>query len=347
MAGRDGEHPDASSLPNSAFPRKKLNMDLQKLADREDDLWDNLYEGQGRDTTETSVRYAAYANRLRTIMLSAQRYVAYTSDIGESFRPVAHPILVRSAYTISWAYILGDVSHEGWKAYKRNQRLVAPHGDEHFNGRERETMGTVDAIMTRQPVHIPAIEDYKAVMAQRAVFQSIASMGLPAFTIHSIVRYSGRALKNAANTTIRTWGPIGVSIDVRKARHITDDFSSVLPRFQLYHTCLINLSRRLLSGLSIPRSAPLEVRLPWGKDLTLAGRRLCKSRQKSQPRRRTYDARGQTLGWKALTLSRASRLEILMRLEFFRTNAHNSLTSHTLERHQFDDGATSVLSHPT
>ena len=54
------------------------------------------------------------------------------------------------------------------------------------------------------------IEDYRAVMAQRAVFQSVASMGLPAFTIHSIVRYSGRALKDAKNTRIRTYGPIGV-----------------------------------------------------------------------------------------------------------------------------------------
>ena len=59
--------------------------------------------------------------------------------------------------------------------------------------------------------HVPAIEDFRSVMVQRAVFQSIASMGLPAFTIHSIVRYSGRALKNAKNTTIRTYGPIGVS----------------------------------------------------------------------------------------------------------------------------------------
>ena len=58
--------------------------------------------------------------------------------------------------------------------------------------------------------HVAAIDDFRSVMVQRAVFQSIASMGLPAFTIHSIVRYSGRALKNAKNTTIRTYGPIGV-----------------------------------------------------------------------------------------------------------------------------------------
>ena len=208
MASGNGDR-----VPNSAFPREQLNKDLQKLVDKQDDIWDNIYEGQGPDTTETSVRYAAYANRLRTIMLSAHRYVAFTSEIGESFRPIAHPILVRSAYGISWAYILGDVGHEGYKAYRRNQRLTAPQGYEHFDGRQKEPMPPPNAMPTGQPVHIPAIEDYRAVMAQRAVFQSIASMGLPAFTIHSIVRYSGRALKTATNTTIRTWGPVGVSCE--------------------------------------------------------------------------------------------------------------------------------------
>lgn len=49
-------------------------------------------------------------------------------------------------------------------------------------------------------------------MVQRAVFQSVASMGLPAFTIHSIVKYSGKALKDAKNKNIRTYGPIGVCL---------------------------------------------------------------------------------------------------------------------------------------
>lgn len=142
-------------------------------------------------------------------MLSAHRYVAYTSDIGESFRPIAHPYLVRGAYAVSWAYLIGDVTHEGWKAHKRNQRLLNPEADQHMQalvdgGPEKQNI-------MQTPVKIPAIEDWKAVAAQRAVFQGIASMGLPAFTIHSIVRYSGKALKTAKNTTIRTWGPIGVS----------------------------------------------------------------------------------------------------------------------------------------
>jgi mitochondrial fission process protein 1 len=147
-------------------------------------------------------------------MLSAQRYVAYTSDIGESFRPVAHPWLVKGAYGISWAYLIGDVSNEGYKAYCRQQSLLAPKpGSTPPNATSAVASVSAAAEAAPERQRIPALEDYRAIMAQRAVFQGIASMGLPAFTIHSIVRYSGRALKNANNVTIRTWGPIGVRLD--------------------------------------------------------------------------------------------------------------------------------------
>jgi mitochondrial fission process protein 1 len=119
---------------------------------------------------------------------------------------------VKGAYGVSWAYLIGDMSHEGYKAYRRNQRLLHPSPEalkQATGTKSNVTPDTVSAMAKN--VHIPAIEDYRAVMLQRAVFQSIASMGLPAFTIHSIVRYSGRAMKNVKNTTLRTWGPIGVS----------------------------------------------------------------------------------------------------------------------------------------
>ena len=159
-------------------------------------------------------------------MRSAHRYVAYTSDIGESFRPIAHPYLVRSAYGISWAYLIGDVSNEGWKAYKRNQRLLHPDNDQHMKAAADGPPDKQNLMQT--PVKIPAIEDYRSVMAQRAVFQSVASMGLPAFTIHSIVRYSGRALKNAKNTTIRTWGPIGVGASSMSNHTIANNCPSLV-----------------------------------------------------------------------------------------------------------------------
>ena len=58
------------------------------------------------------------------------------------------------------------------------------------------------------------MEDWRTVMIQRGIFQSIASMGLPAYTIHTVVRYSGRAMKNMKNQTIRTWGPVGLGLAV-------------------------------------------------------------------------------------------------------------------------------------
>jgi len=173
----------------------------------------SLASASARDSTESNVRYAAYANRLRTIMQSAHRYVAYTSDIGESFRPVAHPWLVRGAYGISWAYILGDVSHEGYKAYWHNQRVLNPQLE--LSERQQKITGLSAPVPTDiKPGVVSPLEDYRTVMVQRALFQTIASMGLPAFTIHSVVRYSGRALKDVKNKTLRVWGPIGLGLAV-------------------------------------------------------------------------------------------------------------------------------------
>lgn len=121
---------------------------------------------------------------------------------------------MKGAYGVSWLYLLGDVSYEGYKAYLRNTRLLAPLNEEYrmATGTATPKGSEAEAVLKAKAAeHIPAIEDYRSVMAQRAVFQSVASMGLPAFTIHSIVRYSGRALKDVKNVKIRTWGPIGVS----------------------------------------------------------------------------------------------------------------------------------------
>ncbi|MCJ1404782.1 hypothetical protein MMC11_008008 [Xylographa trunciseda] len=197
-------------LRSEPLPKK-----LQKIVDDEDTLLEQIYDGNANASTDSNLRYAAYASRARTILISAQRYVAYTSDIGESFRPVAHPWIVRGAYGISWAYLVGDVSHEGYKAYLRQQHIMHPGTagvvserahDATDSGAEAHVAGEL------KPGKVALIDDYRSVMVQRAVFQSLASMGLPAFTIHSIVRYSGQALKNAKNTTIRTYGPIGLGL---------------------------------------------------------------------------------------------------------------------------------------
>ncbi|KAJ6104372.1 hypothetical protein N7523_010692 [Penicillium sp. IBT 18751x] len=215
--------------------REKLPAKLQHLVDQEEDFYDDLYSPYSVDSTDTNYRYAAYANRVRTILLSAHRYVAYTSDIGESFRPVAHPWLVRSAYGISWAYLIGDVSHEGYKAYLRNRRALVPPGETYKDASELPQDQIIRGMATGNiagplgvseegekeqelapwsTTEISLAEDYRMVMAKRAVFQGIASMGLPAFTIHSVVKYSGRMVKGAKTTLVRTWLPIGLGLAV-------------------------------------------------------------------------------------------------------------------------------------
>ncbi|KAI7082084.1 hypothetical protein KC356_g8658 [Hortaea werneckii] len=207
---------------SAPLPRKKLPHDLQETLDNEEKWWSLVTQGKGGESTDSSVRYAGYAARLRTIMLSAHRYVAYTSDVGESFRPVAHPYLVRGAYGVSWAYLLGDVGYEGYKAYVRNQATRFPNALHDLPstpakpGEQGDAKMGGSAAQAKMPDgeegKVAPIDHWGTVMAQRALFQGLASMGLPAFTIHSIVRYSGRYLQNAKNARIRTWGPIGLGL---------------------------------------------------------------------------------------------------------------------------------------
>jgi fission process protein 1 len=131
---------------------------------------------------------------------------------------VAHPNLVRFAYGISWAYLIGDVSHEGYKAYCSNQRILHPElpreaSQERYNDAKTPiAVAASENGASLKPGVVTPLNDYRTVMVQRALFQGIASMGLPAFTIHSIVRYSGRALKDVKNVRLRTYGPIGLGL---------------------------------------------------------------------------------------------------------------------------------------
>lgn len=51
-------------------------------------------------------RYLAYLARFRALI----RYFAYTSDVGEAFRPIVNPKIVTTAYAISWTYVIGKLA---------------------------------------------------------------------------------------------------------------------------------------------------------------------------------------------------------------------------------------------
>jgi fission process protein 1 len=117
--------------------------------------------------TDTGARFAGYT----AAFARAVRYLAFTSDFGEAFRPVAHPRLVTATYGISWAYCGADVAWEAYKAHKR--------------GASRDEM-----------FHL---------VSERSVFQAVASMALPAFSIHTTVNLGQRFFNRIGR--FQKWGP--------------------------------------------------------------------------------------------------------------------------------------------
>nr|CAG4715673.1 unnamed protein product [Naegleria fowleri] len=109
---------------------------------------------------ESPMRYLAYGARLRTLITAGARYLAYTSDVGEAFRPIVHPLIVKGAYAISWAYVLGDV---GLQTYNEKQK------------------NSPTSIVLRT-------------CTKTAIFQSTASMLLPAVTIHQTVHWTSKLM---------------------------------------------------------------------------------------------------------------------------------------------------------
>jgi fission process protein 1 len=78
--------------------------------------------------------------------------------------------------------LVGDVAHEGYKAYCQNQRIIHPHlpreaAQERYNDAQTDLKTVADeAGMSLVPRKVTPLEDYRTVMVQRALFQGIASM---------------------------------------------------------------------------------------------------------------------------------------------------------------------------
>ncbi|KAE8241665.1 hypothetical protein A4X06_0g7446, partial [Tilletia controversa] len=169
--------------------------------------------------------------RIRTFLLASSRYVAYTSDIGEAIRPIVTPAVVKAAYAVSWLYLSGDVGYAGYRTWqtstagttvatgKSASSSALPDKDElrrrlanvQTAKEAKEAASTLSSETSNALSNatnagsIPA--EVAFVMARRAVFQTLASMALPAFTIHSIVRYSAPLFARSASRRLASLGP--------------------------------------------------------------------------------------------------------------------------------------------
>ena len=123
-----------------------------------------------------SLGYAGRVGRLVATYLSrGSRYLAYTSDVGEAFRPVVNANIVRASYAVSWTYVLGDV------ALTTKRALDAGH-------------------------------DYVRAGVHAAVFQSLGSMLAPAIVIHTTVHQTEKLLHRLGRSA--KFGPTAAGLAV-------------------------------------------------------------------------------------------------------------------------------------
>jgi fission process protein 1 len=148
------------------------------------------------------------------MLMRKMRPLAYASEVGESFRPLVNPWIVKALYGLSIGYcfvdtgihtanvwrtlVIRNMNHQTIKTQPRFKDLtpsvepsVLPvNGAERYVETDSET-----------PLY-PKLSDnqmkiYTAVnFADRAFWHTWASMILPAFTIHQIVKYSEMGIRS-------------------------------------------------------------------------------------------------------------------------------------------------------
>lgn len=127
---------------------------------------------------DEALRYLGYGGRLRTIAIATSRYLAFTSDLGEAFRPIIHPRFVTATYAVSWLYCSTDVALYAYRDWAEGSTST----------------------------------DISRTVVERTIFQSVASMGLPALTIHTTVRVFGHIFKKFGR--YQRWGPTAMGLAV-------------------------------------------------------------------------------------------------------------------------------------
>mmetsp|Transcript_27585 Transcript_27585/g.69633 ORF Transcript_27585/g.69633 Transcript_27585/m.69633 type:complete len:250 (+) Transcript_27585:58-807(+) len=118
-------------------------------------------------------RYGAYAFLIARIGKSA-RFLAYSSDVGEAFRPVVPTSVVNASYGLAIGYCTYDVGYAGYK--------------------ESKAGGDVARAVTKQ-----------------TLFQGLASIGLPFLIIHTSVHAAQKGFKRFMPGALK-WGPTIVGL---------------------------------------------------------------------------------------------------------------------------------------
>jgi len=130
---------------------------------------------------ESDARYLAYAQRITRVLTPATRYLAFSSDVGEAFRPVVTKNMVRLSYGLTWGYVFGDIGYSTYNAYKLH------------------------------PENPNFVKDRAA---RATAFQLLGSVALPFIIIHTTVSQSSKLFEKYTPNYkfFRMWGPSALGL---------------------------------------------------------------------------------------------------------------------------------------
>ena len=132
---------------------------------------------------DSEARYLAYAQRVARVLGTSSRYLAFSSDVGEAFRPVVSSQVVRFSYLMTWGYVFSDIGYSTYSAYKL-------HPDNANFAKDRAARATA--------------------------FQLFGSVIFPFVIIHTGVKQTSNIINKVAPNMkfIRTWGPSAVGLAI-------------------------------------------------------------------------------------------------------------------------------------
>ncbi len=137
--------------------------------------------------------------------LVRMRLTAFTSEVGESFRPIIRRWLVLGSYGVSWLYVFTDIAIQGFEAADN-------------------TAASACSIRRR--------------IVRASIFHTIATMLVPAVTVHTVVQVGTALIKKLAGLPAWfSWMPTAVGIGIipllvlldRPFEHLLDKLMKHLP----------------------------------------------------------------------------------------------------------------------
>lgn len=174
---------NARLAPPTPYPQvlatSVKNMLKEEKTDKED----------VNDLQDGPARFLGLAGRVGVVLArtakAGSRYIAYSSDVGEAFRPLVSPSFVRATYGIAYAYVMCDVTMAVYGEHQRSQDK----------------------------------EDYDQRVARAGVetltFQLLASIAVPSLIIHTAVHQAQNLAKKAAKPTkLARYGPTALGLGI-------------------------------------------------------------------------------------------------------------------------------------